>query len=225
MSHIKYRSGNWQVATPIGGLRHESPLLPELNDVLIYHQDFVQLNDFWVAQDYNTQHPTLFPIAYLFNESPREDYGGNAVRWTQSWVRIPNSYGKAGGTYPVPFPGFDSLVARASRAAFKFPVAIEILRDFFLCGVGGAYPTWQDIPIIKGFRPYEINDLDPTDTSATTDTLSDPDPSSGDPGTSPSITAYKGLIAAGSIIDVEDSKVINFRGGVYMRERYTVKAL
>ena len=42
MSHIKYRSGDFTVATPCSGLRNESPLLPELNDVLVFHQDFVQ---------------------------------------------------------------------------------------------------------------------------------------------------------------------------------------
>lgn len=222
MSNVKYRSGDWTVAQPIGGLRHESPLLPELNDVLIFHQDFVQLGAYWVAQDYNTPHPTLFPLAFLFDESPREDYGGNAVRWTRSWVRVPNSYGKAGRTYPFPFPGFDSPIARASREVFKFPVAIEILRDFFLCGNGGTFTTWQDIPIIRGFRPYDIQP-DPTDISVTVDTLRDPD-GSGDLGTSPSLSEYKALIAAGGVIDVEDSAVVNFRGGVYMRERYTVKA-
>jgi len=221
MSNVKYRSGDWTVAKPIGILRNESPLLPELNDVLVFHQDYVQLGNYFQALDYNSINPDLAgPPAYLFNESERSDFGGNVVRWTRSWVRIPNNYGKAGGTYPFEFPGYVS--GSNIRLPFKKPVAMEVLRDFFLCGNFGAYPTWQDIPIIRGWGPYNILP-DPTDTSFdSANTLRDPSP--GDLGTSPSLSDYRAMIAAGAVIDVQDSKVTNFRGGVYMRERYTVVA-
>lgn len=230
MSNIKYRSGNFTVATPVGILRNESPLLPELNDVLVFHQDFVQLAANFVRLDYNTPNPDLLgDTAYLFNESPREDYGGNCVKWTRSWSRIPISYGKAGGTYPYPFPAFSTSVQNTSREVLEIAVAMEILRDFFLCGEFGALTSWQEIPIIPAFRPYLIQaDGDTTITSTDTDSrgflLSDPNPSIPTLGTSPSIADYKAMIAAGTIIDVQDSKVTNFRGGIYMRERYTVKA-
>jgi hypothetical protein len=223
MSNIKYFSGDFTVAMPVGILRNESPLLPELNDVLIFHQDYVQLLSSWGAQDYNTLNPDLLGApAYLFNESEREDFGGGVVRWTRSWARVPSSYGKAGGTYPYPFPGFDSPSTSASRDVIKKPVAMEILRDFFLCGLGGVFDSWQEIPIIPAFQPYEIQ-ADPADITCFTDTLRDPD-GAGDLGTFPSISQYKARVAADEILDVEDSKVTNFRGGIYMRERYTVRA-
>jgi hypothetical protein len=216
-NNVKYRSGDWAVATPIGIIRNESPLLPELNSVLIFHQDYVQLLNNFVALDYNTINLDIGgDFAYLVNESERLDFGGNSVRWTRSWARIPQSYGKAGGTYPYPFPGFDG-----GRDVVRKPVAMEILRDFFLCGAGGAFSTWQDIPIIKAFQPYDIQP-DPADISAFTDTLRDA--AGSDPGTSPSLAGYRAMIAGNEFIDVEDSKVTNWRGGIYMRERYTVRA-
>lgn len=222
-NNVKYVSGDWTVAKAMGILRNESPLLPELNDVLIFHQDYVQRLDYFAALDYNTPNPDLLgPTAYLFNESERQDFGGNRVRWTRSWVRIPNSYGKAGGSYPYAFPGFDSGAAVGSRdSGVRKLVAMEILRDFFLCGNFGTFTSWENIPIIQAFQPYDIQ-ADPTDISAFTDTLRDP--SGSDAGTSPSLSEYKAMIAAGAVIDVQDSKVTNFRGGVYMRERFTVKA-
>jgi len=220
--NIRYRSGDWTIAKPIGILRNESPLLPELNEVLVFHQDYVQLQSTWLPLDYNSINPDLLgPPAYLFNESERQDFTGNCFRWTRSWVRIPSSYGKAGGTYPFEFPGF--VTPNNIRLPFRKPVAMEVLREFFLCGVGAVFASWQEIPIIQGFRPYNINPLDLNDfTLDSGNTLRDP--SAGDPGTSPSLSEYKAMIAAGTAIDVQDSKVTNFRGGVYMRERYTVKA-
>ena len=224
MSNVKYRSGDWTVAKPIGILRDESPLQPELKDVLVFHQDYVQLLAYWQKLDYNSINPELAgDPAYLFNESEREDYGGLCVRWTRSWVRIPQSYGKAGGTCPYAFPGFDAATDFGSREpGQKKLVALEILRDFFLCGNFGAFASWQDIPVIPQFQPYDIDTADLTDISAFVDTLRDA--SGSDPGTSPSLSEYKAMIANGGIIDVQDSKVTNFRGGVYMRERFTVKA-
>lgn len=218
MSNIKYRSGNWAVATPVGAIRNESPLLPELNDVLIFHQDFVQLTNSFVRLDYNSINPDLIgPAAYLFNESPREDYGGNCVKWTRSWARIPISYGKAGGTYPYPFPAFDDDTD--FRVELRKPVAMEILRDFFLCGTGGVFPSWQQIPIIKGFQIFDL-----AVNAFIECTKGVRDPSGGDPGTSPSLSQYEAMVSAGTFIDAEDSKVTNWRGGIYMRERYQVVA-
>ena len=101
-------------------------------------------------------------------------------------------------------------------------MALQILRDFFLCGNFGTFTSWQDIPIIRGFRPYDLQD-DPADISQDSGN-SLRDPSGSDLGTSPSLSDYKALIASGGFIDVEDSKVVNWRGGIYMRERYLVRA-
>jgi hypothetical protein len=215
MSHVKYRSGSFTLATPVSALRNESPLLPELNDILIFHQDFMQLGQNFVAQDYNTPNPDLVTPAYLFDESPREDIGGGVVKWTRSWVRIPSSYGKAGGVYPYIFPGFAD-----GRNPFQMPVAMQITRDFFLCGNFGMFASWQNIPIIKAFQIYK--DGDPT--QILTPQIGDSSNYILDDTTTPTLADYQAMIAAGTPLQVEDSKVTNFRGGVYMRERFTVIA-
>lgn len=215
--NLRYRSGDFTVAMPIGGVRTESTLLPELNDVLVFHQDYVQRTDFFIALPYNFANFNFGfgDPGFLFEESPREDYGGGCIKWTRSWVRVPNSYGKAGGIYPYIFPGF------GNRNPFRYPVAMEITRDFFLCGTGGVYSSWQDIPIQKGFQVL----LDPADPSSIVNPSDDASSNYFlDDTTSPTDTAYAAMIAAGQTIQVEDDKVTNFRGGVYMRERYTVLA-
>lgn len=222
-NNVKYRSGDFTVATPVGGLRNESPLLPELNDVLIFHQDYMQRTDLFAALPYNSVNPSLLNPAYLFDESPREDIGGNVSKWTRSWVRIPDSYGKAGGIYPYTFPAFDGDPGRNAR---KSPVAMEILRDFFLCGNGGVYASWQNIPITRAFAPYRINPDDATDkTGILSFVPGQADDALSDDGTTwPTLTTYRGWIISGQTLIVEDDKVTNFRGGVYMRERFTILA-
>ena len=223
MSNVKYRSGDFTVDMPVGLLRNESPLLPELNDVLIFHQDFMQRADCFTALPYNSIYPGLLNPAYLFDESPREDIGGNIFKWTRSWVRVPSSYGKAGGVYPYTFPAFDGTPGRNAR---KVSVAMEITRDFFLCGRSGVYGSWQDIPITRAFIPYRVNEDDPTDqTAVLAFTAGQQDDALTDDGdTWPTLTQYRNLIKSQVRIVVEDDKVTNFRGGVYMRERMTILA-
>jgi len=48
-NNIKYMSGDFTAATAVGALRNESPLLPELNDVLIFKQDYMQFISDFVA--------------------------------------------------------------------------------------------------------------------------------------------------------------------------------
>ena len=223
MSNVKYRSGDFTVDMPVGLLRNESPLLPELNDVLIFHQDFMQRADCFTALPYNSIYPGLLNPAYLFDESPREDIGGNIFKWTRSWVRVPSSYGKAGGVYPYTFPAFDGTPGRNAR---KVSVAMEITRDFFLCGRSGVYGSWQDIPITRAFIPYRVNEDDPTDqTNILAFVHGQQDDALADDGSTwPTLSQYKSLISTNQRLIVEDDKVTNFRGGVYMRERMTILA-
>ncbi len=223
MSNVKYRSGDYTAARPVGGLRNESPLLPELNDVLIFHQDYQQRTDLFVALPYNSMNPDLITPAYLFDESPREDIGGNVSKWTRSWARIPTSYGKAGGVYPFTIPPFDGTPGRPAK---KLPMAMEIWRDFFLCGNSGVYSSWQQIPITKAFAPYYVNTDDPTDNNAILAwTHGSFDGALADDGTTwPTLSQYRGWINSGARLQVEDDKVSNWRGGIYMRERFTVLA-
>ncbi|MDE2103927.1 MAG: hypothetical protein KGL39_42215 [Patescibacteria group bacterium] len=223
MSNIKYRSGDFTVATAVGQLRNESPLLPELNDVLIFQQDFMQRGDLFVALPYNTINPNLVDPAYLFDESPRQDMGGNVVKWTRSWARIPTSYGKAGGIYPFVIPAFEGTPGRPAK---KLPMAMEVWRDFFLCGNWGVYGSWQDIPIQKAFSPYYVDPADPTNkTNLLSWTHGSFENALANDGTTwPTISQYVGWINSGVRIQVEDDKVTNWRGGIYMRERFTVLA-
>lgn len=210
MSNIKYRSGDFSEATPIGGIRHESPLLPFLNSVLLFHQDYVQKEVNFAALDYNSPHPTIVPTVYLINESPREDYGGNCVRWTRSWARIPASYDMPGGIYNFQFPGFST-----GREPIVLPVALTIHRGFFLCGnfglANGGYAQWQDIPITRGLNIYE--DGDPAEK---TDTVS--------PTSTPSLADYQALVNAGTPIQIEDSKITPIFGSIFVRDDFFVNA-
>lgn len=206
-NNLRYRSGDWTVATPIGLLRHESPLLPFSNEVLVFQQDFVQLAANFIAQDFNTPNPDLLgATAYLIDESPREDYKGNAVKWTRSWARVPASYDMPGGIYQFQFPGFDP-----GREPIVLPVALTIHRDFFLCGNFGAFTQWQDIPINRGLIIFDGGDItDKTDILSST--------------TTPALADYQALVLAGNTIQIEDSKITPWRGSVFVREDYFVKA-
>jgi hypothetical protein len=206
-NNVKYRSRDWTVATPIGGIRHESPLLPFSNEVLLFHQDFVQLAAYFVALDYNTINLDIADApAYLINESPREDYGGNCLRWTRSWARVPSSYDIPGGIYQYEFPGFDP-----DRDPIVLPAALTIHRDFFLCGNNGVFPQWQDIPVNLGLR---IRD---TDGFVVSPRLLDVD-------TSPTLAEYQALVNAGEVIQIEDSKIVPIFGSIFVRDDFFVKA-
>jgi len=206
---VRYRSGDFTVATAVGILRNESPLLPELNEVLIFHQDYVQLLNSFTALPYNDPNPDLLgETAYLINESPREDFGGNKVKWTRSWARVPSSYSMSGGIYVYNFPGF--ATGRAFEVS-RFPVAVRIQRDFFLCGNLGTFTQWEDIPITKAFAPYEGGD-----STDYVNELSDT--------TTPTLNDYLAAIFLEQEIQIEDSKVRSWMGSIYVRENFFVKA-
>jgi hypothetical protein len=206
-NNIKYRSRDWTVATPIGTIRHESPLLPFSNEVLVFHQDFVQLNAYYVALDYNTQNLDIGGNpAFLIDEGPREDYRGNVVKWTRSWARVPSSYDMPGGVYQYQFPAFDT-----GRLPIVLPVALTIHRDFFLCGNNGTFTQWQDIPINRGLIIYEDGDI-----TQKTDTLSDT--------STPTLADYQAMVNSNATIQIEDSKITPWRGSIFVREDYFVIA-
>jgi len=207
MSNIKYRSGDFTVAKAIGGYRHESPLLPFSNEVLVFHQDFMQLSGSFVALDYNTINTDIGGgTAYLINESPREDVGGLCVRWTRSWARVPSTYDMPGGVYLYEFPGFDT-----GRDPIVLPVALTIHREFFLCGNNGVFTQWQDIPINPGLKIYE--DGDPTQKTNILSSTS-----------TPTLSAYQAWVNSGTAIQIEDSKIVPWRGSIFVRDDYLVTA-
>jgi hypothetical protein len=210
MSNVKYRSGDFTIAKAVGGIRHESPLLPFLNEVLIFHQDFMQKEANFEALDYNTINADIGGnTAYLINESPREDAMGNCVRWTRSWARIPTTYDMPGGIYQFEFPGFDP-----GREPIVIGVKLTIHREFFLCGNNSpsGFAEWQDIPINQGLKIYE--DGDPTEKTNILSSTS-----------TPSLAAYKALVTGGDTIQIEDSKITPWAGSIFVREDYLVNAL
>lgn len=206
-NNIAYRSGDFTQAIPVGILRHESPLLPFSNEVIVFHQDYVQLGAYFVALDYNSINLDIAgATAYLINESPREDFGGNCVKWTRSWARVPDSYDLPGGVYQFQFPGFDT-----GRQPIVLPMALTIHRDFFLCGNHSAFTQWQDIPINRGLIIYEDGDI-----TQKTDTLSDT--------STPTLATYQALVNAETPLQIEDSKITPIFGSIFVREDYFVKA-
>lgn len=203
MSNIKYRSGDFTVAKQIGAMRHASPLLPFSNEVILFEQDVVQRAEYFVALDYNTLSLDIAGApAYLINESPRQDYTGNCLRWTRTWARVPSTYDMPGGIYQYQFPGFDT-----GRPPIVLPVALTIHREFFLCGNNGAFAQWQDIPINQGLKPYEDGDI-----TQKTDTLSDT--------STPTLAAYQAWVNAGTPIQIEDSKITPIFGSIFVREDF-----
>ncbi len=206
MSNIKYRSGDFTVATAVGGIRHESPLLPFLNEVIIFHQDFVQLEANFVALDYNTPHPTINPTAYLINESPREDFGGNCVRWTRTYARVPSTYDMPGGSTQFEFPAF-----QPGRQTIVLTADITVHREFFLCGNHGVFPEWQDIPVNPALAPYNSGDI-----TLRTDTLSST--------TTPSLAVYKAWVNSGTPIQIESSRIYSAFGSIFVRDDLFVNA-
>lgn len=207
MGNVRYVSGDWTVARQMGIIRDESPLLPFSNEVLVFHQDVVQLAPF-VALDFNTLSPDILggPPAYLINESPREDFGGNRVRWTRSWARVPSTYDMPGGIYQYQFPGFDT-----GREPIVLPVALTIHREFFLCGNNGIFTRWQDIPVNRGLQIYEDGDI-----TQKTNILSDT--------STPTLADYQAMIVNGTPIQIEDSKITPIFGSIFVRDDYFVNA-
>src|SRR5262249_55486019 len=71
-TNTKYVSGDHTLATAMGGVTNESPLLPFNNEVLTFRQKFRQFADFFAALDYNTPNLNISgATAYLINETPR----------------------------------------------------------------------------------------------------------------------------------------------------------
>ncbi len=201
-NNLKYMSRDFSVETPTGLIEHETPLLPDLREILVFRQKFMQLSDYYVSPNFNEPSTVISaPTAYCCGDTIRQDVGGRCVRWERTWARVPDSYEKAGGIYRKVFPGLSA----AGRDPTEWPVRVTVVRDFFLCGDFGVFAQWQDIPVNKAFQPYEDGDV-----WRNTDILDDT--------TTPTEADYIAMIVAGTPVLLEDSKVYPWFGSVYVRE-------
>lgn len=216
---VKYRSGDFSGPVAIGAPRYEEPLLPDYNGILLVHQDYMQKLPV-TAASLNTTYPGdgvtgADSTFYLVNEGPREDAGGYNVKWTRTWARIPNSHVKPGGVYYYAFPGLDSTGRPPTQPR---PVWSQIQRDFYLVGTGGSYTDFAALVAGELIQAQQYNGGgDAYDIRSSSEIYLDST-------TSPTETEWRALIAAGSTIVPEDSKIYQWQGNIFVRDTIYIPA-
>ena len=229
-NNVKYRSGNFDLAIPVGLMTEDTPLMPDLNLRLIFRQKLWQSATTYETPPYND--PLYgFPnfvngvpnaTAFCCGDGPRRDVNGNIFEFERSFALVPPAYERSGGIYQYTFPGLSS----ATRDPWPWPSRVTVQRTFFLCGNNGVFTQWQDIPIQKSFQPYLdniyqfVNLLDDTTTPTEADYLA-------------AVTSNVPLGLEGTRVNsqgvvellIEDSKICQWFGSIYVRDELWAPAL
>ncbi len=204
-------------------------------------QDFTQDLSSFAALPLNTQDPDD-PLSFLVAESPLQDMGGNVVRWTRTFARVPESRNEF-ETFAYTFPGYWAtltskfvtpwgveltaafpILDKPGRAPQTRAVTSRMRHEFFLCGAGPgtSYATPQLIPVIASQRYVYGSAWAATSGDDLPDKLLYPASSAN--YSVPTIEAWRALIAAGTEIVAEDSRISRWRGNIYMRVTRYLKA-
>ena len=209
--------------------------IAELDELNVFTQDWTQNRSDKTATALGTAHP-VETTAYLVEESPEQDLGGDVVKWTRSYAKIPSTHTFPGGTISFSFPGFygfvytlgSSVTTIDGRERFTKTVKVRINREYFLCITGQTYTTPGAIPIIdaQGFFYGDPDD------HITVDYLADSPPLV--TASTPSRTDYLAVVAGGSglgtgadagEIVAEVSRIYQYHGPIWCRETPYIKAL
>ena len=234
-----YSDGDFSLAAACSAKTKTFPFDGD-NQSFYTEQDFMQLYSSFEPLVLNSPDPDD-PIAYLVSESQLMDMGGGVAKWTRVYARIPQSRSDY-ESFSYNFPGFAATLGTHLTTPWALPsgtftavddpgrtprvesVTSRLLHEFFLVGANGQYDTADDIPSIgaqryvygSGFGANAGGDLPdriiwPVNVTGVTN------------GTSPTTEEYKALVAAGSEIVAEDSKLRRWRGNIYERvTRYVV---
>jgi hypothetical protein len=212
--------GDFTVATACSAARKLFPI-PGDNTSFIVEQDFMQFFANFTPLALNTAHPT-FTNAYLVEETPLQDLGGGVARWTRRYAQIPATRDEY-ETFAYHFIGFEGNFNIGSplitgRDRFTKVVVSRIHYEYFLCAAGQPYEDPGDIPIIS-----EQQYLAAPGSDMPVDWLRDSPPF--DVPSDPTRAAYEAMIAAGTEIVAEDSRVSRWLGNIYERSTRYVKAI
>ena len=225
----KWAEGSYAIAKPVGLPRFSAPI-PSTTTQYLMRQTFQQFKNQFAALALNTAHPD-YATFYLVGEGELQDIGGGAVQWERTYAAVPASHDEY-ESFSYQFVGFGGIIwysgnrygtTITGREPFMRIVSSRYHHDYFLVGAGLTYATAGDIPSVLGQR-YYAGGLDPTLQSTylwDTDTV----------GlityfaTSPTATAYKALITAGTEIVAEDSRLTRWQGNMWLRQtRYIIAA-
>lgn len=207
-------SGDFTVASAVGAPRFERPFRV-LNEALILRQDFMQFVEDFEPLAFDTPHPD-FTDYLLVDESPHEDMGGQVVKWTRTYAKIPSTFSEW-TTDNYTFPGIvTSPNGQFNRELLTKTASIRTEFEFFLVAAGETYETPDEIPVTTAFQIYQewwgvnyfVNSLLDGDIYFTV----------------PDTTEYLAMVAAGDEIVVRDSTVRQWIGNIYMRETSYTKA-
>lgn len=147
--------GTFTSASLDGSWRKSFPI-PGDNISCIVEQEFMMAFSSFAPIALNTPHAT-FATAYLVAESPLQDLGGGIARWTRTYAQVPSARDEP-EDYSTYFPGLLGTLtppynqywieSDSGRDPRVEPAQSRLHYEYFLCGTGLTYETWEEIPII-----------------------------------------------------------------------------
>lgn len=217
--------GTFTTATLHGAYRQSFPIPGDITAIVV-EQDFQIAYGSFAALALNTPHATI-ATAYLVGESPLADLGGGIVQWTRIYATKPATRSEP-GTFSCRFPGYLGIgnppynqyyaadpVGRDPQV-LTVPSRIEY-KYALIAASGGDYTTAAAFYAAQGqtAQVYSVS----TNAEARVDYLFD-----GSPTSTPTLTAYKALVAAETEIVAEDSRLTRYMGNIYQIETSYVAA-
>jgi hypothetical protein len=204
---------------------------PATTSEYAFRQDFMQLRASFVPTPLDTAHPSTgmtpdFSTYFLVKEDDRKDMGNGLAKWTRTYAKVPASYDDF-ESFAYHFIGYGGVVVTGSayyvsvtgRQRFTRIVASRVANAFFQT----ATPQTDIAPILgqryltggTDFPGIEVDYLWDSQTVAGQTYA----------GTVPSATEYQALVAAGTEIVAEDSRIERMfgSGNLWVRKtRYVV---
>lgn len=215
--------GGWTSAQTDRASKLSAPI-PAINSDYVLEQDYVCNRDNFSPLALNTAHPDL-PTYKLVSESPLQDVGCGAVKWTRTYAQVPASWSEPAGNIAYTFIGqlpyqfvfTPSSISKSGRLPYSKVVPVRLQRDYFLVGTGGSYATAELIPLIAE-QTYKQLDLI-SGLPIVSDFVFDSPPYA--LASIPTLTAYLALV--GSEIVTQASNVTRWMGNIFCREtRYII---
>lgn len=216
--------GTFTTATLHGNYRRSFPIAGDTTAQII-EQDFMILGSSFSPLALNTPHATV-TSAYLVEEAPSFDVGGGILQWTRRYATVPATRSDY-ESFSYRFPGYlGSLTPPYSQYYGDDPIGRDptvlvvpsrLEYKYALCATGETYTTPALFYAAQGVpaQQWAVN----TNPDARVDYLFDGSPSESDP----TLTAYQALVAAGTEIVAEDSKINRYLGNIYeIVTRYVV---
>lgn len=211
---LLWQDGDFTTASAVSPLKPSSATPDGKYNVIA--QDFVQTMTSFAALAIGTAHPTQANY-YLVEETAPQPIGCGVGRWTRVYAKVPETHSEyqSYGFNWIGFAGvFGANVETVSgREREVKDVMSRIQYDYYLVGTP-TYPTPDDIPLIDE-QKYYVSAV-----AQSVEYIFD-----GSPSSTPSLTAYLALVAAGSEIVAVASEAERWKGNIYVRKTRYVTAI